>query len=78
MQEGGGIEAGIDSRYVNHVAAREQWGILHAEAVDLNGERRETEGEAFDFDLLSGFLLEVGNYLGAVAIDVYKSWYRKK
>jgi len=78
MQEGGGIEAGVNASDMNDVAARKQWWIYYAEAIDPKRERKEGEAEASNFDLLSGFMLEVGDYLGAVAIDLDKSWYYEK
>ncbi len=63
MQEGGGIETSVNPRDVDDVAARKQWGIYYAEAIGPNGKRKEREPEASYFDLLSRFLLEVGDYL---------------
>jgi len=78
VQEGGGIETSVNPRDVDDVAARKQWGIYYAEAIGPNGKRKEREPEASYFDLLSRFLLEVGDYLGAVAIDLDESWYGEK
>jgi hypothetical protein len=78
MQKGGAIESGVDPSDVDDVAARKRWWILYGEAIDPNGKWKEGEIEALDFDLLSRFLLEVGDYLGAIAIYFDESGYGKK
>src|SRR3981081_1633584 len=78
MQKRRCIEASVDPRDLDDITTRKQRRILHAEAIDLNGKRKEGEGEPSDLDLLSRFLLEIGDYLAAVTIHVDESWYGKK
>jgi hypothetical protein len=78
VPERGGIERSVNPSNVDYVAARKQWWIYYGEAIDANGKRKEGQAEALDFDLLSGFLLEVRDYLRAVAIDFYERRYGKK
>jgi len=41
MPKRGGIERSVNSGNVDYVAARKQWWIYYAEAIDANGKRKE-------------------------------------
>src|SRR3979411_3054599 len=78
MQKRRCIEASVDPRDLDDITTRKQRWILHAEAFDLNEKGKEVEREPSDLDLLSRFLLEIGDCLAAIAIHVDESWYGKK
>src|SRR5260370_1026696 len=78
MEKRGGVEAGVDPRDLDDITGRKQWWILYSEGVDLNRKRKEGEAQASDLDLLSCFLLEIRDYLGAIAIDVNESRYSEE
>jgi hypothetical protein len=45
--------------------------------INVNRHREKRECQPSDFDLLSSFFLEIGDYLGPVAIDVNECGYNE-
>ena len=68
VQERNNAKFSIDPRHLDDITARKYWRVLYAEMINVNRYRKKSECQSPDFDLLSSFLLEIGNHLGPVAI----------
>jgi len=58
----------IDPPHLHDITARKYGRVLHPEMINVNGYWKKRECQSPDFDLLSSFLLEIGDHLGPVAI----------
>ena len=70
VQERNNAEFSIDPRHLDDITARKYRRVLHAEMINVNRYRKKRECQSPDFDLLSSFLLQIGDYLRPVAIHV--------
>ena len=68
VQERNNAKFSIDTRHLDDIAARKYGRVLHAEMINVNRYREQGECQSPDFDLLSSFLLQIGDYLRPVAI----------
>jgi hypothetical protein len=77
MQKRSDAEFGIDPRYLYDITRWEYGGISHTKMIDVNRCGEERERQSTNFDLLPGFLLEIGNHLGPVVVDVNQRGYNE-
>src|SRR4029077_6839665 len=66
---------GIDPGPLNNITSGKYRGSFNADMINVNRYREKCNCQPPDFNLLSSFLLEIGNQLGSVAIHVNESGY---
>jgi hypothetical protein len=76
-QERSDAKFGIDPRHLNNITSWKYRRVLNADIINVNRYRKKRECQPPDFNLLSSFLLEIGNQLGPVAIHVNESGYNE-
>jgi hypothetical protein len=61
VQERSEAKFGVDPRDLKNIASRKYWRVPNADMINVNRYRKKRECRPSDFNLLSGFLLEIGD-----------------